>query len=161
MTDRSPDVELRLLTYRPEEMAAWWSALIGGAPRSLNARATAVTGAGLGVVIERSQIALDYHPEASGVIAIHVAPGDIEAVRQSVNRLAQISSHPYRASRESGATALWFHDPNGTDVALNLPPDLPPAVGNPPVADGSPEEIDPAEVLTYISTTHDPEEPAQ
>jgi catechol-2,3-dioxygenase len=121
----APVVELRLLTHRPQEMAAWWAALLGGGPHSLNSRMTAVTGRSLRVVIERSQIALDYHPEASGVTAINLTLGDTQEVHRALNRLARLGFAPYRATRNPGAIALWLHDPNGTDVALCLP--APPA----------------------------------
>lgn len=152
MTDvTSPAVELRLLTHRPEEMATWWAALVGSTPRSLNARMTAVTGAGLGVVIERSQIALDYHPEASGVTAISLTPGDLHVLGLMVNRLAQIGSRPYRATTQAGMTALWFRDPNGTDVALCLPTDPPtPAGRDRAAAGGLADEMNPDDVLAYI-----------
>ncbi|MBS1693887.1 MAG: hypothetical protein JST91_16865 [Actinobacteria bacterium] len=145
----SPVVELRLLTYRPAEMVAWWAALIGSPPRPLDTRATAVTGPDLGVVIERSQIALDYHPEASGVTAVTLMPGDLEAVRPMVNRLAELGSRPYRATCRADRTTLWFRDPNGTDVAVCLLSD--PATGAGIAADGGrSEEVDPADVLARI-----------
>jgi hypothetical protein len=121
----APVVELRLLTHRPQEMAAWWVALLGGGPQSLNSRMTAITGLSLRVVIERSQIALDYHPEASGVTAINLTLGDMQEVHRVLNRLARLGFAPYRATRNPDAIALWLHDPNGTDVALCLP--APPA----------------------------------
>ncbi len=117
----APVVELRLLSYRPNEMTAWWAALLGGRPQSLNSRMTAITGLSLRVVIEHSQIALDYHPEASGVTSVNVILGDVPAVHAILNRLARLGSVPERATREPGAIALWLHDPNGTDVALSLP----------------------------------------
>lgn len=154
----APVVELRLLTHRPAEMAAWWAALLGGATQSLNVRMTAITGVCLRVVIERSQIAFDYHPEASGVTAINLALGDLQAVHRTVNRLAQLGSDPYRVTRQAGVIALWFRDPNGTDVALYLPPAAAHLAAE---ADIWPEELDLDAVLAYISsqrrvTHHEP-----
>lgn len=149
----APVVELRLLTHRPEEMAAWWAALLDATPQSQDVRTTAIAGVCLRVVIERSQIALDYHPEASGVTAINLALGDLQQVHRTVNRLAQLDSHCYRATRQAGVTALWFRDPNGTDVALYLPT----AVANRAAEVGTlSEELDPNTVLAYISRSDKP-----
>lgn len=137
-------IELRLLTYRPAEMAAWWSALLGEPPEPITARTTAVTDARLRVVIERSQIALDYHHEASGVTAINLAFDDEEQVRQTIKRLAELDSRPYRATRHGTLAALWFRDPNGTDVGVYLPSDVAHCGAELGVW---PEEIDPGAVL--------------
>ena len=83
MTGPAPVLELRLLTHRPEAMVAWWAALLGGLPQVLDGRTTAIPGPHLRAVIERSQIALDYHPEASGVTGINLRPGDRETVREN------------------------------------------------------------------------------
>jgi catechol-2,3-dioxygenase len=113
-----PIVELRLLTHRPQEMVAWWAALLGVGPQSLNTRMTAITGPSLRVVIERSQIALDYHPEASGVTAINLNFDDRQEVDRTLNRLVPLGFTPCRATRNRGVIALWLRDPNGTDVTL-------------------------------------------
>ena len=153
-------VELRLLTHRPAEMTEWWAALLGGAPQSLNARMTAIQGDCLRVVIERSPIALDYHPEASGVISINLALSDVQSARPALNRLSKLGSQPHRATGQPGVAALWFRDPNGTDVALHLP--VP--IGHQATAAAVwPDEVDPKEVLAYISgqpsaTIHQPPE---
>lgn len=144
----APVVELRLLSYRPKEMVAWWAALLGGRPQSLNSRMTAITGPSLRVVIERSQIALAYHPEASGVTAVNLVLGDVPVVQRTLNRLARLGSVPQRATREPGAIALWVRDPNGTDVALYLP--SPPARFT-AEADVLPEELHVNAVLADIS----------
>ena len=164
-TDRMNDVaaqavELRLLTHRPEQMTEWWTALLGGAAQPLNARMTAIHGDSLRVVIERSPIALDYHPEASGVTAINLALRDVQAARPALNRLSKLGSQPHRATGQPGVTALWFRDPNGTDVALHLPV----AIGHHATAAGVwPDEVDPKDVLAYINsqpsaTIHQPPE---
>lgn len=87
-------IELRLLTHRPAEMTEWWAALLGGAPQSMNARMTAIHGDYLRVVIERSPIALDYHPEASGVTAINLALSDLQSARPALNRLSKLGLSP-------------------------------------------------------------------
>ena len=102
----APVVELRLLSYRPKEMVAWWAALLGGRPQSLNSRMTAITGLSLRVVIERSQIALAYHPEASGVTAVNLILGDMPVVQRMLNRLARLGSVPERAPRAGRNSAL-------------------------------------------------------
>jgi hypothetical protein len=145
----APAVELRLLTHRPQEMVAWWAALLGGGPQLLNSRMTAINGLLLRVVIERSQIALDYHPEASGVTAINLTLGDTQEVHRALNRLARFGFAPHRATRNPDAIALSLHDPNGTDVVLCLP--APPA-GPTTGADVLPEELDVKAVLANIRT---------
>lgn len=145
----APAVELRLLTHRPQEMVAWWAALLGGGPQSLNSRMTAITGLSLRVVIERSKIALDYHPEASGVTAINMTLGDTQEVHRALNRSARLGFTPHRATRNPDAIALWLHVPNGTDVALCLPAHhAGPTTG----ADILPEELDDKAVLTDTRT---------
>jgi hypothetical protein len=142
-------VELRLLTHRPAEMAEWWTALLGEAAQPLNARMTAIHGDSLRVVIERSPIALDYHPEASGVTAINLALRDAKSARPVLNRLSKLGSHPQRATGQPGVTSLWFCDPNGTDVALQLPV----AIGHHVTAAGVwADEVDPKEVVAYIDS---------
>ncbi len=144
----APVVELRLLSYRPEEMEAWWAALLGGRPQSLNSRMTAITGLSLRVVIERSQIALAYHPEASGVIAVNLALDDVRVVQRVLDRLSRLGAIPQRATREPGAIALWARDPNGTDVGLYLPSPRAPFTAE---ADVLPEELPVNAVLDDIS----------
>lgn len=142
-------VELRLLTHRPAEMIQWWAAALGAAPQTLNARMTAIGGERLRVVIERSSIALDYHPEASGVTSIGLVFGDVQSARPVLKRLGALGCGPSRATGQPGATALWFRDPNGTDVALRVPV----AIGHQATAAGAwPDEVDPQDVLAYIDS---------
>jgi hypothetical protein len=143
----APVVELRLLSYRPIEMVAWWAALLGGRPQALNSRMTAITGFSLRVVIERSQIALAYQPEASGVTAVNLVLADVPVVQPILERLERLGSVPRRATREPGAIALWVRDPNGTDVALYLPS---PSARLTAEADVLPEEVDVNAVLAAI-----------
>lgn len=143
----APVVELRLLSYHPKEMVAWWAALLGGRPQALNSRMTAITDLSLRVVIERSQIAFAYHPEASGVTAVNLVLADVLVVQPMLERLARLGSVPQRATRGPGATALWVRDPNGTDVALYLPSHSARLTAE---ADVLPEEVDVNAVLAAI-----------
>jgi hypothetical protein len=136
--------ELHLLTHRPEPMIAWWSALLGAPAQELNSRMTAIGGPTARVVIERSEIALDYHPEASGVTTIGVAPGAAAAVLEAVARLADLGSHPHRATDHGSHTCLWYLDPNGADVTV-LAPACSPRNGEP--SGLFPDELDPEAVL--------------
>ena len=144
----APVVELRLLTHRPQEMVAWWAALLGGGSQSLNTRMTAISGPSLRVVIERSQIALDYHPEASGVTAINLNFADKKEVDRTLNRLVPLGFTPHRATRNRGVIALWLRDPNGTDVTLCLPASPASLTAD---ADILPEELDVKTVLAACS----------
>lgn len=141
--------ELRVLTSRPEEMARFWAALLDATAQPLNGRMTAIGSARGRVAIERSQIALDYHPEGCGVIAITLAADDGSAVLRAVTRLAAIGSDPYRATHERGVTALWFQDPNGADIALLLPQYE--AIDDAP-SQLFPYELDPAAVIDILRT---------
>ena len=141
---RTSCIELRLLSNRPTEMAAWWSALLGAPTRSETARLTSIADDRLRVVIERSQIAFDYHPEASGVTAINLGFEDAVDARRAVERLAQLGARPHRATRRGALTELWFRDPNRTEVALLLPAAVVVETGQ----NAWPEELDPHTVLT-------------
>jgi catechol-2,3-dioxygenase len=143
----TPIVELRLLTHRPEEMERWWAAMLDGTPRRLSSRTTAITGRRLRLVIERSQIAYDYHPEASGVTAINLTFDNVSAGHRTLTRLARLGSQPHRATREAGVTALWLRDPNGIDVTMRLPP---PVVRASAEADTLLEELDVGTALADI-----------
>jgi hypothetical protein len=134
----APVIELRLLTHQPKEMERWWAAMLDGTPKPLGSRMTAITGRRLRLVIEHSQIAYDFHPEASGVTAINLAFDNVSTGHHTLNRLARLGSQPHRATREAGVTALWLRDPNGTDVAVRLPAPIVSA----PEADALSEELD-------------------
>jgi hypothetical protein len=138
-------IELRILTHQPEQMVTWWAALLGSTPRSLGSRATIVTTGALQVVIETSHIALDYHPEASGVTAISLIVGDAPTARHALRRVAELNCQPYRVTQVAGVMRFWLRDPNGTDVAVCLPS---PTVGADLEADARPEEL---EVRTALS----------
>ena len=144
----APVVELRLLTHRPKEMVAWWAALLGGGPQSLNARMTAITGPSLRVVIERSQIALDYHPEASGVTAINLDFDDKQEVDRTLNRLVPWALPP--TGRPATEASLR------SGCAIPMAPTLPCTCPHRPAhltadADMLPEELDVKAVLAAIS----------
>lgn len=119
MTTLTP--ELRILTARPEPMTRWWAALLDAQPEALHPRATRLSVQSLRMVIERSEIALDHHREACGVIVISLAPGDAVHTLAAVERLAAIDCHPYRATCHPGYTRLWYRDPNGADVTIDAP----------------------------------------
>jgi hypothetical protein len=142
--DTEPRVELRLLTHEPDDMAAWWAALLGGSPRARSARVTEITGLRLRVLIERSHIALDYHPEASGVTGIHLVFDDAPAARPTLTRLAALGAHPHRATADTDSVVLWLRDPNGTDVGLRL-------AGGVPGFDIRGDEVDPQAVVATIN----------
>jgi catechol-2,3-dioxygenase len=144
---------LHLLTYRPTEMISWWAALLGGQTQRFNTRMTTITAGAARVVIQHADIALDYHPEASGVTVIDVSPGSEAALRDAMKRLADIGSHPHRASRRDGVTALWFRDPNGTDVTLALPHA---ETVEAPTTGLFPDELDPAAVLQSLTGISQP-----
>lgn len=116
----APVIELRLLTYRLEQMEKWWATLLDGTPQPLGSRFTVITGGRLRLVIERSQIAYDYYPEASGVTAIMLTFIDVCMGRRILNKLAALGSQPHRATRDGGVISLWLRDPNGTDVAMRI-----------------------------------------
>lgn len=140
--------ELRLLTHRPEPMIAWWSALLGATAQTLNARTTCVASATVRVMVERSETALDYHPEASGVTVIGIAPGSAAALRDTVGRLVELDCRPYRATRDGDQILLWYRDPNGADVTVQTP-------DRDGTRDGAgglfPDEVDPAAVLRRLA----------
>lgn len=145
----APTIELRLLTHLPEQMERWWAAMLGCTPQPLSSRLTAITGLHLRLVIERSQIAYVYHPEASGVTAINLTFPDVSTGHRTLNRLAALGSQPHRATREADVMALWLRDPNGTDVTVRLPArDFRAGVE----ADALTEELDVDAVLVDITT---------
>jgi hypothetical protein len=156
MTIAAPLVELRLLTHQPKEMETWWGAMLDGTPRPLSSRTTVIAGRALRLVIERSQIAFAYHPEACGVTAIGLTFEDLPTVHRTLNRLADLGSRPHRATREAGVTTLWLRDPKGGDVAVRMPP---PAIHPAAEACGPPEELDVNETLADIDH-HQREDPA-
>jgi hypothetical protein len=132
-------------------MIAWWAALLGASVQTVNSRATAISSAAATVVIERSEIALDFHPEASGVTVIGVALGSPAAVTATVRRLAELGSHPHRATRELSQTCLWYRDPNGADVTVQVPGG---AAGT-ATAGLFPDELDPHAVLAGLQAGAD------
>jgi hypothetical protein len=114
----------------------------------LNTRMTVIAAGAARVVIQHADIALDYHPEASGVTVIGVSPGGEAALRDAVNRLAASGSRPHRATRRDGVIALWFRDPNGTIVTLPL---RHAATVEAPTTDLFPDELDPTGVLQSLT----------
>jgi hypothetical protein len=110
--------ELRLLTHRPTRMVAWWAAFLGTPAVPVGERKTAITTGTLRIVIERSEIAADQHPQAGGVMTIGVTPGPSTALLDAVGRLAELGSRPHRATYRSDETHLWYRAPNGIDVTV-------------------------------------------
>ena len=115
---------VHLLTYRPEQMLTWWAALLGvtEVPPS-HERAVVVRSPTLNVVVERSELALDHHREACGVTTIAITPADVADTLAALDRLADIEAQPHRATRHPGFTRLWFRDPNGAEVAIDVQSD--------------------------------------
>ena len=73
--------EIVLLTHEWESMRAWWGTLLGADPRTVGHRIAVVETAGLRVVIEHSDIAMNANPEVAGVISLTVsAPSAIAAL---------------------------------------------------------------------------------
>lgn len=147
--------ELRLLTYRPEPTIRWWAALLDATPQPLHPRITMLATPTLRMVIERSEIALDYTREACGVTVISVTPGDPPQTLDIVDRLASLDSHPHRATCHPGYIRLWYTDPNGADVTVDVttPTDRGGTQKEEPLFPG---ELDPAAV---IATLHKQEAP--
>ncbi|MGV0594978.1 hypothetical protein [Mycolicibacterium porcinum] len=146
MTTLTP--ELRLLTYRPEPMIRWWKALLDAQPQTVNPRSTLLATPALRVVVERSDIALDHAREACGVAVVSVTSSCPTEILNIVDRLGSLDSHPHRATTHPGYTRLWYRDPNGADVTLDvaLPDGSPPRVDDPLF----PEELDPAAVIAGL-----------
>lgn len=148
-TGAAPLAGLRLVTHRPHEMATFWAALLDGHIQPLNSRQTAVVTSCGRILIEHSAIAFDYHPETCGVTGITIAPPDEASAAGSVNRLAHQGFHPHRATDDGTSTALWYHDPNQVEIALQLPSGR--AAGL-VAAELFAHELDPAAVLDTLLT---------
>jgi glyoxalase superfamily protein len=113
--------EIVLLTHESESMQAWWSALLGVAPRTAGHGIAVIEAAGLRVVIEQSEIAMNANPEVAGVISLTVSAASAIAALDTYNRLIAIGARHHRATDDAGGVRLWYRDPNGTDVAIRLP----------------------------------------
>ncbi len=135
--------EIVLLTHDWAGMRIWWGALLGAEPRTVGHRTAVLEAAGLRVVIEHSDIAMNANPEVAGVISLTVSAPSAAAGRAALSRLFAIGSRHHRATDDAGGVRLWFRDPNGTDVAIRLPFDADP--NNRPG-----QEIDPDRIVTRL-----------
>lgn len=142
--------EIVLLTHEWAAMRTWWGALLGAEPRTVGRRTAVVEAAGLRVVIEHSDIAMNANPEVAGVISLTVTVPSATAGRDALTRLAVIGSRHHRATDDASGVRLWFRDPNGTDVAIRLPFDAHP--------DNRPgQEIDPDHIASRLYAVADGE----
>ena len=135
--------EIVLLTHQWESMRSWWGVLLGSDPRTVGHRTAVIETPGLRVVIEQSEIATNANPEVAGVISLTVAAPSAIAALDTHRRLVAIGSRHHRATDDAGGVRLWYHDPNGTDVAIRLPFDA--DASNQPG-----QEIDPDHIITRL-----------
>lgn len=135
--------EIVLLTHEWDSMRAWWGALLGTYPHAVGPRTAVVETAGLRVVIEHSDIAMNANPEVAGVISLTVSAPSAIAALDTHRRLVAIGSRHQRATNDAGGVRLWYRDPNGTDVAIRLPIDA--DANNRPG-----QEIDPDHIVTRL-----------
>ncbi len=135
--------EIVLLTHEWDSMRAWWGALLGADLHAVGHRTAVVETAGLRVVIEHSDIAMNANPEVAGVISLTVSTPSAIAALDTHRRLVAIGSRHHRATNDASGVRLWYRDPNGTDVAIRLPID----------ADANNrrgQEIDPDHIVTRL-----------
>jgi hypothetical protein len=135
--------EIVLLTHDWDSMRAWWSTLLGVDPRTVGHQSAIVETAGLRVVIEHSEIAMNANPEVAGVISLTVAASSAIDALDTHRRLVAIGSRHHRATNDASGVRLWYRDPNGTEVAIRLPI----------VADADnqhDQEIDPDHIVTQL-----------
>lgn len=140
--------EIVLLTHDWEEMRTWWGALLGADPRTVGHRTAVIEAAGLRVVIEHSDIAMNANPEVAGVISLTVSAPTATAGRDALSRLSAVGSRHHRATDDAAGVRLWFRDPNGTDVAIRLPFDAHPN-------NRAGQEIDPDHIVTRLYAVAD------
>ena len=140
--------EIVLLTHEWDSMRAWWGTLLGADPRTVGHRTAVVETAGLRVVIEHSDIAMNANPEVAGVISLTVSAPPRSLPSTPTTRLVAIGSRHHRATNDAGGVRLWYRDPNGTDVAIRLPIDA--DTNNRPG-----QEIDPDHIVTRLQAAAD------
>ncbi|HEX7430415.1 MAG TPA: hypothetical protein VF328_26815, partial [Mycobacterium sp.] len=88
--------EVVLLTHQWESMRAWWATLLGADPRTVGHRTAVVETAGLRVIIEHSDIAMNANPEVAGVISLTVSAPSAIAALDTHKRLVAIGSRHHR-----------------------------------------------------------------
>jgi hypothetical protein len=140
--------EIVLLTHDWDSMRAWWSTLLGADPRTVGRRTAVIETAGLRVVIEHSDIAMNANPEVAGVVSLTVAASSAIDALDTHTRLVAIGSRHHRATNDANGVRLWYRDPNGTDVAIRLPI----------VTDANNQhdhEIDPDQIVTQLQAAVD------
>jgi len=115
--------EIVLLTHQWDSMRVWWGTLLGTDPHIVGDRTAVVEKAGLRIVIEHSDIAMNANPEVAGVISLTVSAPSAIAALDTHRRLVAIGSRHHRATNDAGGVRLWYRDPNGTDVAIRVPID--------------------------------------
>ena len=93
--------EIVLLTHEWESMRAWWGTLLGADPRTVGHRTAVVETAGLRVVIEHSDIAMNANPEVAGVISLTVSAPSAIAALDTYKRLIAIGSRHHRATNDA------------------------------------------------------------
>ena len=135
--------EIVLLTHQWDAMRAWWGALLGTDPHTVGHRTALFETAGLRVVVEHSDIAMNANPEVAGVTSLTVSAPSASAALDTRRRLAAIGSRHHRATNDASGVRLWYRDPNGTDVAVRLPIDA--DANNRPG-----QEIDPDHIVTRL-----------
>jgi hypothetical protein len=140
--------EIVLLTHEWDSMRAWWSTLLGADPRTVGHQTAVIETAGLRVVIEHSDIAMNANPEVAGIVSLTLAPTSAMDALDTHRRLVAIGSRHHRATNDASGVRLWYRDPNGTDVAIRLPID---AGAN----DGLHQEIDPDHIVTRLQAAAD------
>ena len=140
--------EIVLLTHQWDSMRAWWGTLLGVDPRTVGHRTAVIETAGLRIVIEHSDIAMNANPEVAGVISLTVSASSVIAALDTHTRLVAIGSRHHRATNDAGGVRLWYRDPNGTDVAIRLPIDA-------DTNNRRGQEIDPDHIVTRLQTAAD------
>jgi len=135
--------EIVLLTHQWDSMRAWWGTLLGVDPRTVGHRTAVIETAGLRIVIEHSDIAMNANPEVAGVISLTVSASSVIAALDTHTRLVAIGSRHHRATNDASGVCLWYHDPNGTDVAIRLPIDA-------DAKNRRGQEIDPDHIVTRL-----------
>lgn len=140
--------EIVLLTHQWDSMRAWWGTLLGMDARTVGHRTAVVETAGLRIVIEHSDIAMNANPEVAGVISVTVSISSLIAALDTHRRLVAIGSSHHRATNDAGGVRLWYRDPNGTDVAIRLPIDA--DTNNRPG-----QEIDPDQIVVRLQAAAD------